>query len=66
VAIGDPLDKAKSAYPGIRCGRHTYANDQGINVIDFPYCAEMTAPSRYLWFGGDPIDTVEISTNKRH
>jgi hypothetical protein len=66
VAIEDPLDKAKAAYPGIRCSRHTYENDAGINVIDFPYCAEMLAPSRYLWFGGDPIDTIELSSNPRY
>lgn len=65
VGIGDRLSQAKDAYPGIRCSRHLYENDEGVAYINFPYCFDRVARSRYLWFGGDPIDTIELSTNRR-
>ena len=64
VAIGDPLAKARQKYPSIGCHRHRYYTDEGVAQIDFPFCTFEVAPDRYLYFGGDPIDTIEMSTSK--
>jgi hypothetical protein len=66
VAIGDALGAARRAYPGIHCAHHRYVNDEGIAVVDFPYCTERSGRSRYVWFGGDPIDTIELAANPRY
>jgi hypothetical protein len=55
VAIGDPLERVTLAYPSLRCGD---ANES------YPACTGRVAASRHLWFGGDPITTITLSTHR--
>jgi hypothetical protein len=49
--IGDPLDRAAQAYPGLECGEQ----NEGTENRPYPACTGRVAPERYIWFGGDPI-----------
>jgi hypothetical protein len=57
VAVGDRLDEVKRAYSGLRCGE---AN-RGGDYIQFPYCTGQVASRRFIWFGGDPIESITLS-----
>jgi hypothetical protein len=57
VAVGDALDDAHRAYPTFQCGDAYRSEDSTI-----PYCSGKVAESRYLWFGGDPINVIEMNT----
>ena len=52
LAIGDRLAAARSLYPALRCGV------QG----ERPFCTGRMRPKRSLWFAGDPIRSLTIST----
>jgi hypothetical protein len=58
VAIGDSIDEARERYP------HAYCAESNDNTFDppetFHFCALRLRPARNLWFGGDPIDTVDL------
>jgi hypothetical protein len=58
VAIGDPLADAEAAYPGLVCDEA----HQGDEDESFPYCAGRLEKRRYIWFGGDPIDTIQMNS----
>jgi hypothetical protein len=57
VAIGDRLGRVKQAYVGARCATASFAESDKT----FRYCVGRLRPGRYLWFGGDPIDTIAIA-----
>jgi hypothetical protein len=56
VAIGDSLDEAESAYPEIDCA----TANEGTEYATYPFCAGELRPGRNIWFGGDPIDIIEL------
>jgi hypothetical protein len=60
VAIGDQLEDSEAAYSDIKCG---IANE-GSEYPQFPYCAGYLGPRRFIWFGGDPIDTIQMNTER--
>lgn len=57
VVIGDSLQAVMRAYRGARCSIAEYAESS----LRYPYCVGRLRPGRYLWFGGDPIDTIAIA-----
>ena len=57
IAIGDSLDEAKDAYPNLRCG--DFIRGEALRV---PFCSGRVAKHRYIWFGDDPIDSIEMNT----
>jgi hypothetical protein len=57
VAVGDPLREAEDAYPDIECG----TANEGTEYATFPYCAGRLRPSKYIWFGGNPINTIQMN-----
>jgi hypothetical protein len=57
VKIGDPLDRAADAYPGVACGEE----NEGTENRSYPACTGSLAPERFIWFGGDPITTIAMS-----
>lgn len=57
VEIGDPLDRAAQAYPGLECREQ----NEGTENRPYPACTGRVAPERYIWFGGDPITTIAMS-----
>jgi hypothetical protein len=60
VAIGDPLESAKLAYPSFRCGDPNERSEHE----SYAACTGRVANSRHLWFGGDPITTITLSTHR--
>jgi hypothetical protein len=57
VAVGDPLEVVQTAYPEADCG-----TAGGGEYEEYPACSLKVAPSRFAWFGGDPITTIVIGT----
>ena len=75
VAIGDPLADAERAYPELECG----VVDYGREHTDLaPTCvgrlgplrrrqqpnSDRGDPGRWIWFGGDPIDTIQMNNRR--
>jgi hypothetical protein len=60
VAVGDGLDEARRAYPELRCG----VVHEGTEYVPYPACTGRVAASRYVWFGGDPIRSIALSTHR--
>jgi hypothetical protein len=58
VAIGDPLSDVTEQYPALECAIASLGE-----TLTFPYCAGMLAHHRYIWFGGDPIEAIEMNTS---
>jgi hypothetical protein len=56
VAIGDDLEDARTAYPGLHCGRL----NEGSEYRPYPACTARVAPRRYVWFGGNPISNITL------
>jgi hypothetical protein len=59
VAIGDQLEEARTSYSEVRCA----TANEGTEYATYPFCAGRLGPDRYIWFGGDPIDIIEINAN---
>ena len=57
IEVGDDLDEAREAYPGLECGT---ANENS-DYVEYPYCTGQIAPERFVWFGGDPVDTITVA-----
>ena len=58
VGIGDPLSKARRAYPTLHCaGARTMSEGETAPA----YCAGRLAKDRYIWFGNDPIRVIALS-----
>jgi hypothetical protein len=58
VGNGDSLATAAKAYPGIRCS-HSYSNGEYVST---PRCEMKLGARRYLYFGGDPVFAIGLST----
>jgi hypothetical protein len=58
VGVGDTLAEVRRAYPKLRCD---IAN-KGTEYVQFPYCTGRVARRRYVWFGGDPVESVTIGS----
>jgi hypothetical protein len=56
VSVGEPLDEARDAYPGLRCG-----DAGGGEADEYPYCTGRVGPGRYAWFGNDPIHSITLA-----
>jgi hypothetical protein len=56
VAIGDDLDAAGDAYPGLKCA----TSDRG-EYGRSDYCYGRIAADRFLYFGGDPISSISVT-----
>jgi hypothetical protein len=61
VAIGQPIRTAMRAYPNLHCGQST-GDSTDPPVPLYPYCVGRIAPSRYLWFGQDPIRSIAVAS----
>lgn len=59
VRIGDPLERADAAYPELRCG----TVNEDTDYEEYPACTGKLGPGRFIWFGGDPIKSITMSTN---
>jgi hypothetical protein len=59
VEIGDELERAKVAYPEIACD----TANEGSKYRNYPGCTGRVG-ERFVWFGGDPIKTIELSTSR--
>lgn len=57
VAIGDPLDEAANAYPGLECG----VKNEDSEYPTFRYCTGRVAADRDIWFGQDPIRSITMT-----
>ena len=57
VAIGDPLADAAAAYPEAVCGT-AGSEESG----EYDACRVQLSPRRFIWFGGDPITTIELAS----
>lgn len=57
VAIGDPLADAAAAYPEAVCG-----TAGGGEWAEYHACSAKLKPRRFIWFGGDPITTIELAS----
>lgn len=57
VSVGGALEEAQKAYRGLACDTATDAHGDGT----FPYCGGRLAPGRFVYFGGDPIDTIAVA-----
>jgi hypothetical protein len=63
VAIGDPMEDARTAYPQLRCGQlPTEVDVEDPETI--PYCTGKIQRNRYLAFINDPIDTIEVGISR--
>jgi hypothetical protein len=60
VAVGDDLDAASEAYPEFECGEA--ADGEGLfgTQPTFSYCTGSIG-DHYLWFGGDPVNVIELN-----
>ncbi len=56
LAIGDPLDDARRAYPDLGCGT---AHTEGGG---YPACAGQLPSGRWIWLGGDPVSNITLSS----
>jgi hypothetical protein len=57
VRIGDSLDDAEKAYRDADCHDAEPLADPSRDA----YCEVRTAPSLWLWLGGDPVDNIVVS-----
>ncbi len=57
VAIGDPLDQVKEVYGSPTCG----LAQENTEYEPYPACYLKLSPDRHVWFGGDPIRSIEIA-----
>ena len=55
IAVGDPLVDVEQAYPEAICGKAG-----GGEYQEYPACSAEVAERRFIWFGGDPITTIEL------
>jgi hypothetical protein len=60
VGVGDDLDEARRAYPGLKCGDAA----EGDAGATFPYCSVRVGAERWLRFGEDPIKSITIASLK--
>jgi hypothetical protein len=58
VGIGDDQAAVRAAYTGIRCS-HSYRNGEYVST---PRCEMELGARRYLYFGGDPVFVIGLST----
>jgi hypothetical protein len=58
VGVGDALARARTAYPGARCGVQTSRSA----VLAVPYCTAPLGAERYVRFGQDPIASITLGT----
>ena len=56
VGIGDPLERAQRTY-GLKCASTKLGGD----LAEHRYCSGRTGPGVLSYFGGDPIDDIEIA-----
>ena len=57
ISIGDPLSEVEEAYPTLHCGE--FIRGENLRV---PFCSGRLAKDRFIWFGDDPIDSIEMNT----
>jgi len=56
ITIGDPLEEAQRAYD-LHCDTLSLGGD----LADHEYCTGKTGPRVYAFFGGDPIDNIQLA-----
>jgi hypothetical protein len=59
VGIGDNLDLAEDRYNDLECGIARSGRYR-----TFPYCGGMVSARRWIWFGGDPIHSITVTTTE--
>jgi hypothetical protein len=59
VRIGDPLEAVERRYPELRCGTVNENSD----YPEFRACTGRLRSGHVIWFGGDPINAIAMSTN---
>jgi hypothetical protein len=59
VGVGDSLELAEDRYSGVDCG-----TARAGEYRTFPYCGGRLGPSRWIWFGQDPIRSIVVTTTE--
>jgi hypothetical protein len=59
IALGDPLDRARERYPGLKCAVRNRTGEHP----SYPYCRGRV-DGHWVWFGHDPIHSITLSTTK--
>jgi hypothetical protein len=62
VGVGDSLDDAREAFPGLKCG--DAAGGEALLPFQdstYPFCRAVLGPKRFLWFGKDPIASITLT-----
>jgi hypothetical protein len=57
IRMGGPLDRVKSVYKNATCG----LAQENTEYEPYPACYLPLSPDRHVWFGGDPISSIEIA-----
>ena len=57
IGIGAPLDRVKSVYENATCG----LAQENTEYEPYSACYLALSPDRHVWFGGDPISSIEIA-----
>jgi hypothetical protein len=57
VGIGDDLKTVEGRYPEATCGKAG-----GGDYYEYPACVLKLRPNRFIWFGGDPIRSITLSS----
>jgi hypothetical protein len=65
VGIGGELGAAREAYPGLDCGEQSEGGEPIFGEPPtFPYCTGQLGKRRFIWFGGDPISTIQMNSER--
>jgi hypothetical protein len=59
VGIGDDQSAVRKAYPGIECG----TGNEGSEFPAYEFCRTRLANGVRLWFGGNPVASIALSTS---
>ena len=59
IEIGDSIEDVEDLYPELECGSQNYWE----STSSFPYCAGNPARGRWIWFGGDPVNLIVLSSS---
>jgi hypothetical protein len=65
VGIGDSIDEVRRRYDAVRCA-HVAGGESAFGGTDtYPSCQARIRPTRFVWFGGDPIRSLTFYSRDR-
>jgi hypothetical protein len=62
LRIGDSWERARKLYPDFVCAEAHITGEHPRD--DFRFCTGRTRPGLYAWFGGDPVDLIDIGRGR--